>query len=75
MFFDHMIATTTIGTALGAFTFNTPFAIFCSAFFSMSMVSPALWWFKNVGKMGPVRPANIFYENGTTPEEVERFRN
>lgn len=75
MFFDHMYATTIIGTSLGAFAFNTPFAVFCSGFFSMTMVTPALWWLKNAGRMNPVRGGNIFYENGTTPEEVERFRN
>jgi hypothetical protein len=74
VFFDHMIATTILGTALGAFTFSHPFHIFCAGFFSMSLVSPSIWWFKKAAVLNPVRPSNIFYENGCTPEEVERFR-
>jgi len=75
MFFDHMIATTTIGTVLGGFYMKSPVGVFCSMFFSMVLVSPTMWWFKNKCKLNHVRPANIFYENGTTAEEVERFRN
>ena len=75
MFFDHMIATTTIGTVLGGFYLKSPVGVFCSMFFSIVLVSPTMWWFKNKCKLNHVRPANIFYENGTTAEEVERFRN
>jgi len=41
----------------------------------MALVAPAMWYFKNAGRLNPLRPSNIFYENGTTTEEVERFRN
>ena len=47
MFFDHMIATTIIGTGLGTFYTKSPAGLFCSAFFSVVLVSPTLWWLKN----------------------------
>lgn len=73
-FFDHMIATTLIGTGIGALTFSHPLHVFCSGFFSMMMVTPLSWWFKNAARLNPNRPSNIFYENDCTKEEIERFR-
>lgn len=46
MFFDHMIATTLIGTGLGAVAFKHPFHVFCSGFFSLMLITPMTWWFK-----------------------------
>ena len=74
MFMDHMIATTAIGTGVGALTLSTPFHVFCAGFFSMMLVTPFTWWFKTTARMNAHRPANIFYENDCTKEEIERFR-
>ena len=73
-FFDHMIATTLIGTGIGACVLNHPFHVFCSGFFSMMMVTPMTWWFYTQGTLNPDRPANIFYENDCTKEDIERYR-
>lgn len=73
-FFDHMIATTLVGTGIGAMIFKHPLHVFCSGFFSIMLVTPISWWFKNHSMLNKTRPANIFYENGTTQEEIERFR-
>jgi hypothetical protein len=45
-FFDHMIATTLVGTGIGALLFSHPFSVMCSSFFSIMMVTPLTWWFK-----------------------------
>ena len=73
VFFDHMIATTLIGTGTGALIFSSPFHVFCSGFFSMMLVAPFSFWVKN-HKLAPTRSANIFYENDCSAEEIERFR-
>ena len=70
-----MYATTIIGTVLGGFYLKSPVGVFCSMFFSAVLVSPTLWWVRSKNRLGVSRPANIFYENSTTAEEVERFRN
>ena len=75
MFFDHMMATTAIGTFVGAIKFNHPLHIFSAGFFSMMLLTPALWWLNQAGKMNSKRNSNIFYTNDCTMEEVERFRN
>lgn len=73
-FFDHMIATTLIGTGVGALVFNSPLSVFCSGFFSIMMVTPVTWWFKTSARLNPKRASNIFYENDCSKEEIERFR-
>ena len=73
-FFDHLAATTLIGTGIGAFSFSHPFYVFCSGFFSLALIGPSTWWFKKTAVQNTVKPANIFYENDCTPEEIERFR-
>jgi len=39
------------------------------------LLSPMTWWIKKHGKPNSAnRPANIFYENGVSQEEVDRIR-
>ena len=45
IFFDHLYATTFIGTAAGLLKFNTPGNVFACSFFSAVLVAPSLWWF------------------------------
>lgn len=73
-FFDHQAALTVIGTGIGAMTLNHPLHVFCAGFFSFALIAPSTWWVKNTAIMNSTRPANIFYENDCTAEEVERFR-
>lgn len=73
-FFDHMIATTLIGTFFGALTMNHPLHVFCSGFFSAALVAPSLWWLSHVGRLNSTRSSNVFYQNDCTQEEVDRFR-
>ena len=73
-FMDHMIATTTIGTFIGAMKLGSPFHVACASFFSFALIGPTSWWLKLNFRINPVRSPNIFYTNDCTPEEVERFR-
>ena len=53
MFFDHMIATTMVGTGVGALLFRHPFHVFTSGFFSMMLVTPVSWWFMTQSRLAP----------------------
>ena len=77
MFIDHQIAVSLIGmgagmTALG----GSPKAIMQGFLFSFVMVGPITYWLKLQGNMpGQMnRPANVYYQDGTSEEEIERFR-
>lgn len=75
MFLDHCFALGLIGAATGAINGGLPRHIIGGALLGGWMVAPMLWWFKLNGKFGSTnRPANIFYEDDATSEEIERFR-
>ena len=74
---DHTIAMVLIGGAAAACTGGgSLWRVWTWMFFFGTIVSPTTWWLKMQGvRPGSYtrRPANIFYENGVTKEEVERF--
>ena len=41
---------------------------------SLMVLSPATWWWMTYARTAATRNSNIFFENGVTAEEVERFR-
>ena len=74
-FFDHLTATTIMGTVTGAFFVGRPYHLFLCTFFSAVLVAPTVWWFKKAATFGANRQApNIFYMNDCTDEEIERYR-
>lgn len=68
IFFDHLYATTAIGTGIGLLKCNTPAQVFCATFFSGVIVAPVAWWFYTRTLINTNRHSNIFYENGVTAE-------
>ena len=45
------------------------------AAFGVFHVGPMMWWFQQNSRFnGNAQPANIFYENSATKEEIERFQ-
>ena len=74
-YLDHTIATTAISVVASAFAFKHPQHIFATGVFAILLISPITWYAYKTMKLGPGgKAANIFYENGTTKEEIERFR-
>lgn len=73
-FFDHLLVSTVIGTGLGAMYFVKPFNIFLSGFWTAMLFVPISWMYKNVASHNFMSKPNIFYENGTTTSEIDRFR-
>ena len=74
-FFDHAAATTILTMGVSAFLVNHPVQILAAGFMSLAIITPTTWWLMlhsqyNAGG----KSSNIFYENGVTAEEVERFR-
>jgi len=77
MFIDHTIAMTLIGAfAAAALVSGSPKHMITGAIFSGLTISPVLWWLKIMGnKPGQMNtPANIFYLDDCTKEEIDRFR-
>lgn len=67
LYFDHLIATTLIGSATTGFTLGHPKYFFLGGFFSFMIVAPISWWlYKNAKMNANKRPSNIFYENSCT---------
>ena len=76
-FIDHTLAMTILGAGAGAMTGKGgPTRMFTGAFFAFSTLAPLTWWVAMQGLLpGSARkPANIFYEDGVTKEEVARFQ-
>lgn len=68
---------TILGAATGAMTGKGgPTRMFTGAFFALTTLGPLTWWVKMQGLLPAARskPANIFYEDGVTKEEVARFQ-
>ena len=74
MIFDHYAATTLVTMGATAYVATHPFHIFVAGFSSLMIICPTSWWAMNQFRLNPMRSPNIFYENNTTAEEVERFR-
>ena len=77
MIIDHAIAFGLIGAAAGALTGSGSLRRMWVGFlFSFATLAPMTWWLKMQGlRPGSYRrPANIFYEDDVTPDEVARFQ-
>ena len=60
--FDHLIATSTIGAAIGFFYGALPRYIFTGWFAGGFIIGPMLWWIRQVGRRNGVgRSANFIY--------------
>ena len=69
-----MLALTIIGGAIGGFVFHAPRYVFLGAFIGGMNIAPFTWFIKSNAKFNAqVRHSNIFYENGTTKEEIEQI--
>jgi len=73
-FFDHMITTCMMGTAAGAYYSPKPYRIFSAFLMTATIVAPALYWIRLQIDPSLHTHANIFYENGCSKDEIERFR-
>lgn len=72
---DHAVATVVLSTLVGAYFTLHPANLFCCAWFGLMLVTPYSWMMGNMCKPGVhYKHHNIFYENGCTAEEIERFR-
>jgi hypothetical protein len=72
--YDHTLAVSLIGMAGAATKVTNPLHIPLAGFFTAALIAPISWFFYTRAiKFGAPNP-NIFYENDTTPEEIERFR-
>jgi hypothetical protein len=75
-FVDHMIVMMIMGTFTGFMALNSIKGAAVGWMVSTVFLGPATFWMGKVG-LGYYdynKPCNIFYENDTTPEEVERIR-
>lgn len=71
---DHFIATCTIGTVIGAFMGGMPRYAVTGFVASLFLIAPMTWWLYKQGRFNSQnRPANIFYQNDCTPEEIQRI--
>lgn len=74
MFFNHLLATTTIMTVGSGIYGGLPTHALTGFILAIFLVGPMTWWFHKQGRVNAnSRPSNIFYENSVTPEEVERI--
>ena len=75
-FIDHMVVTMLLGTFVGFVAMNSARGALQGLMVSTVLIGPGTYWMKKVG-LGSYdcnRPANIYYQNDVTPEEVERIR-
>lgn len=76
MVLDHTAALTIMSMGYAATIATNPLYIPLAGFFTAAIVSPLSWWMVRLAsKDMTFKHSNIFYENGTTEEEIERFRN
>ena len=71
---DHTLALTMIGMAGAATKVTNPLHIPLAGFFTAALIAPISWFFYTRAIRFGAPNSNIFYEDGTTPEEIERFR-
>ncbi|TNV76273.1 hypothetical protein FGO68_gene8827 [Halteria grandinella] len=75
LYFDHLKATTLITTVGAGIYGGLPRYWFTGFFVGSMLFAPMIWWLRVHGKFNAQnRPANIFYDNNVTKEEVERIR-
>jgi hypothetical protein len=68
---DHLIATCTIGTISGVAAGKRPVHALTGFMLALFIVAPTTWYVYKTGKFNAAnRPANIFYENGLSKEEI-----
>ena len=71
-----MIATVILSTAGAGIYAGTVNAAATGAVAGLFLIGPMSWFLYKTGKLNSaVRPPNIFYENGVTPDEIERIQN
>ena len=74
MIYDHTAALTLISLGFASCRFNHPMYVFAACVFTATVASPITWWYYSRVMTNAKKTANIFYENDTTAEEVDRFR-
>jgi hypothetical protein len=75
LYFDHLKATTIITTVGAGIYGGLPRYWFTGFFVGSMLFSPMIWWLRQHGKLNAQnRPANIFYDNTVSKDEVERIR-
>jgi hypothetical protein len=73
-FFDHVLATGLISAAWGFSVFRTPRAAMGGLVMGTLTLAPMSYWLFLNGRMGNGnRPANIWYENDVSREDIARF--
>eukprot|EP00347_Sterkiella_histriomuscorum_P001367 403372309 len=75
-FVNHMIATVLLSSTASALYAGTVTSVATGFVASVFLIGPMSWWLYKSAQLNGhgVRPANMFYENGVTPEEVERIQ-
>lgn len=73
-YYDHMAAMFVLTTATSAYYCNHPYQILGGMVFSVLLVSPVTWWFKNQAVIKNLKNPNIFYENSCSADEIERYK-
>ena len=72
---DHVFALTLIGAFAGSIAIGTLRGSIQGALISGWMLAPMSWWLKLNAKLNATaKPANIFYENDCSADDVERYR-
>merc|ERR1712086_687273 len=73
-FYDHTFAMTMIGTIGSAFWATHPMYIFMSGLVTALVLAPSSWFlYESRLQMGRKNPF-IYYENGCTQDDLDRFR-
>lgn len=73
-YLDHTLTMSLLTMGLTATKASNPLYIPLAGFFSAALLSPITWFVYSTTLRTHCHPnPNIFYENGTTAEEVERF--
>lgn len=71
-----MIATVILTTVGSGIYSGTVTSLATGATLGIFLLGPMSWWLYKSGRLNAnSKPANIFYENGVTPEEIERIQN
>lgn len=71
-----MIAVTLLSAAGAGMYTGTVTGVATGLTAAIFLIGPMTWWFYKSARINSnQRPANIFYENGVSPDEVERIQN
>lgn len=72
---NHMIATCLLSTGSAVIYAGTVTAAAQGLVAGAILLGPMSWWLYKTAKINAnTRPANIFYENGVTQDEIERIQ-